>query len=216
VNGGTVLVGEHPSDYELRSCLEKRTFDYFGVLISVIFGLALTHLLRGVGRTIQFRREIRPYWVHIVWAFNVVLFVLAIWWGMYWWKGLQDWSAEWFFFIAGYAVAIFMWSYVLFPAEFASGVDFKNYFYENRRWFFGIQTVVFLMDIPETLQKSVLHLRPVPAVYPYVISGFLLISCIGWITANRRVHGVLCVIWLLLFLGYLFLTSLERIGARLN
>jgi hypothetical protein len=61
-------------------------------------------------------------------------------------------------------VAIFMWSYVLFPAEFASGVDFKNYFYENRRWFFGIQTVVFLMDIPETLQKSVLHLRPVPAV----------------------------------------------------
>ena len=31
-------------------------FDYFGVLISVIFGLALTHLLRGVGRIIQLRR----------------------------------------------------------------------------------------------------------------------------------------------------------------
>jgi hypothetical protein len=189
-------------------------FDYFGVLISVIFGLALTHLLRGVGRIIQLRRETRPYWVHIVWALNAVLFVLAIWWGMYWWKGLQDWGAEWFFFIAGFAVTIFMWAYVLFPAEFAPGVDFKNYFYENRRWFFGIQTAVFLMDIPETLQKSVFHLRPVPAVYPYVVGGFLLISCIGWITANRRVHGVLCVAWLLLFLGYMFFSSQERIGAH--
>jgi hypothetical protein len=123
-------------------------FDYFGVLISVIFGLALTHLLRDVGRIIQLRQETQAYWVHIVWTLNCVIFVLAIWWGMYWWKGLQDWSAEWFFFIAGYAVAIFMWAYVLFPAEFAPGVNFENYFYENRRWFFGIQTVVFLLDIP--------------------------------------------------------------------
>lgn len=30
-------------------------FDYFGVLISVIFGLTLTHLPRGLGRIIQLR-----------------------------------------------------------------------------------------------------------------------------------------------------------------
>jgi hypothetical protein len=189
-------------------------FDYFGVLISVIFGLALTHLLRGVGRIIQLRRETRPYWVHIVWTLNGVIFVLAIWWGMYWWKGLQDWSAEWFFFIAGYAVAIFMWVYVLFPAEFAPGVNFESYFYANRRWFFGLQAVVLLMDIPETLQKSLLHLRPVPAPYPYVIACFLLMSGVGLITSNRRVHSVLCVTWLLLALGYWFFSSLERIGAH--
>jgi hypothetical protein len=189
-------------------------FDYFGVLISVIFGLALTHMLRGVGRIIELRGETRPYWVHLVWALNCVIFVLAIWWGMYWWKGLQEWSAEWFFFIAGYAVAIFMWAYVLFPSELAPGVDFEAYFYANRRWFFGIQMVVFLMDIPETLRKGLLHLRPMPEVYPYVITGLLLISAIGFISANRRVHGVLCLSWLLLTLSYLFFSSLERIAAR--
>ena len=81
-------------------------FDYFGVLISVIFGLALTHLLRGLGRLIQKRHETRLYWVHIVWTINLVLFVLAIWWGMYWWKGLQDWTIGLFAFISGYAVVI--------------------------------------------------------------------------------------------------------------
>jgi hypothetical protein len=74
--------------------------------------------------------------------------------------------------------------------------------------------VVFLMDIPETLRKGLLHLRPTPEVYPYVITGLLLISAIGFISANRRVHGVLCVSWLLLTLSYLFFSSLERIAAR--
>ena len=189
-------------------------FDYFGVLVSVMFGLALTHMLRGVGRIIELRRETRPYWVHLVWTLNVVVFVLAIWWGMYWWKGLQEWTAEWFFFIAGYAVAIFMWAYMLFPSELPAGMNFEAYFFANRRWFFGIGTVVFLMDIPETMRKGVLHLRPVPAVYPFVIAGFLVMGGIGFITANRRVHAVLCIIWLLLTLGYLFFSSLERIAAH--
>jgi len=187
-------------------------FDYFGVLISIIFGLALTHLLRGLGRLIQLRHQVRPYWVHLVWTINIVIFALAIWWGMYWWKELLSWTALWFFFIAAYAIAIFMWAYMLFPQEFAPDVDFEAYFYANRRWIFGIQTVVFLMDIPETLRKGLLHLRPVPAPYPFVIVGFLLMSVVGLITANRRVHSVLCVLWLLLTLGYLFFSSLARIA----
>src|ERR1022692_306349 len=177
-------------------------FDYFGVLISVILGLALTHLLRGLGRIIQMRHETRSYWVHIVWTINVVIFVLAIWWGMYWWKGLMDWTVEWFFFIAVNAVTLFMWAYVLFPAEFAPGVDFEAFFYANRRWFFGLQTVVVLMDLPETLQKAAMHLRPVPPQYLYVIAGLVLISVVALITERRRVHAVLCIAWLLTILSY--------------
>jgi hypothetical protein len=41
----------------------------------------------------------------------------------------------------------------LFPAEFARGADFKADFFANRRWFFGIQVVVVLMDIPETCRR---------------------------------------------------------------
>jgi hypothetical protein len=191
-------------------------FDYFGVLVSVIFGLALTHMLRGIGRVIELRHEVRPYWVHLVWALNVVVFVLALWWGMYWWRGLQEWTSEWFFFIAGYAVAIFMWSYLLFPGELTPGVDFETYFYANRRWFFGFGMVVFLMDIPETTRKSALHLRPTPPIYPYVIAAFLLMCGIGFVTANRRAHNVLCVLFFMLLIGYLFFSSLERIAAHFS
>ena len=46
-------------------------FDYLGVLISVILGLALTHLLLGTSRLIQERDSVKPYWVQLVWTLNV-------------------------------------------------------------------------------------------------------------------------------------------------
>jgi hypothetical protein len=189
-------------------------FDFFGVLISVIFGLALTHLLRGLGRLIQMRHETRLYWVHIIWTINVVLFVLAVWWGMYWWKGLDDWTFGWFAFISGYAIAIFMLAYLLYPAEFPAGVDFEAFFFDNRRWFFGIQMLVVLWDIPETLQKAALHLRPIPVQYGYLIAGLLLVSFVGLITDKRSVHAVISIAWLLLVLGYEFISSAARIFAH--
>jgi hypothetical protein len=30
--------------------------------------------------------------------FNVIIFVLAIWWGMFWWRDLEELSAQWYFF----------------------------------------------------------------------------------------------------------------------
>ena len=166
-------------------------FDYFGVLISVIMGLALIHLLRGAVRLIQMRHEVRPYWVHIVWTINCAIFVLAIWWGMYWWRELQDWTVGWFYFIAAYSIALFLWAAMLYPPEYSSGFDFEEYFFYNRPWFFGIQTVVFLMDIPETLEKAALHLRPVPAQYVILAPTMIAISLTGLLTKNRRVHAVL-------------------------
>ena len=38
-------------------------------------------------------------------------------------------------------------------------MNFEDYFHSNRYWFFGIQTVVVLMDIPATLVKGAAHLR---------------------------------------------------------
>jgi hypothetical protein len=189
----------------------REMFDYFGVLISVIMGLALIHLLRGAVRLIQMRHEVRPYWVHIVWTINCAFYVLGIWWGMFWWRDLQDWTVGWFYFIATYAIGLFLWAAMLYPVEYSRGFDFEKFFFDNRRWFFAIQTLVSLMDIPETLQKAALHLRPVPAQYAILAPTMVAISLTGLLMRNRRVHAVLCVAWFILLVGYLFLTPIARI-----
>jgi hypothetical protein len=186
-------------------------FDYFGVLVSVILGLALTHVLKGLAKLIQGRAQVQAYWVHVVWTANVVVYVLGIWWGMFWWKGLHAWTAEWFFFIATYAIALFMWASMLYPTVAARGLDCEAYFFANRRWFFAIQLAVVLLDIPETLEKQRLHLRDVPAAYVFVVPGLLVITLVGLVTDRRQVHAVLAVGWLVILLAYLFLSPLARI-----
>jgi hypothetical protein len=190
-------------------------FDYFGILISVILGLALTHALRGVARLIQMRHKVKAYWIHALWVFNVVSFVLAIWWGMYWWRDLHAWSTEWFYFIAAYAVTIFMWASMLFPPEFSDGFDFEQYFYSNRHWFFGMQTAVCLMDIPETLEKQAVHVRDMPSYYPFLITVLLAVSVIGIVSRRSKVHGALCLVWTAATTGFLvFEPIISRIVAR--
>jgi hypothetical protein len=96
-------------------------FDYFSILVSIILGLALTHLLRGLGKQIQMRGLIRIYWVHILWTVNVVFQVLVLWWGMFWWKYLPTWPVAWFVFLSAYAVILFLWSYMLYPPKCPKG-----------------------------------------------------------------------------------------------
>jgi hypothetical protein len=190
-------------------------FDYCAVLIAVILGLALIHPLRGLAKLIQMRHEVTPYWVHIVWTFNAMIWVLSIWLGMFWWRGLQTLTTDWFFFLTAYAIIQFVWAAMLYPPEFSGKMNFEHYFYSNRYWFFGILAGVVLMDIPETLVKSAAHLRPMPVQYPFLISFLLIICAAALLTAKRRVHAVLSVAWLLLTLGYeVFVPLMSRLISR--
>jgi hypothetical protein len=187
-------------------------FDYLGVLISVILGMALTHVLKGFNRLIQTRQTAKPYWVHLVWSFNMLIYVLGIWWGMFWWKHLEVWTIEIFFFLAGYSIVLYLLAGILYPVEAADDIDYEKYFFANRHWFFGIQTLAFLMDIPETVLKGSSHLRDVPHNYVAFLVAILSINAIGLMTDNRRIHGLLCIGWLVSTLAYLTLTAMDRIA----
>jgi hypothetical protein len=183
-------------------------FDYCAVLIAVILGLALIHLLRGPAKLIQMRHEVRPYWIQILWTFNVIIWVLVIWFGMFWWRGLQELTVQWFFFLVLYAILQFIWAAILYPSEFVRGLNFQDYFFSNRHWFFTIMAAVVVMDIPETLVKSAAHLRAVPRQYPYLIASLLAISVVGMFSNKRHVHAVLSVAWLVITLSYVFFIPL--------
>jgi len=188
-------------------------FDYLAILISVILGLALTHLLTGVSRLIQLSHRVRLYWVQLVWTLDVILHVLAIWWGMFWWKHLQVWTFPEFFFLTSYSIALFLVASMLFPHECGEGHDCEAHFFRNKNWFFGIQLVATLLDIPETMFKSYNGLRGAPIEYFPFIAALILIDITGLRTQDRKVHAVLPLLWLALIVGYETATSIHRIVA---
>ena len=56
------------------------TFEYLGVLISVLLGLAITHLVMGVASIVQNRDSTKAYWVHLLWVANTVIWINQYWW----------------------------------------------------------------------------------------------------------------------------------------
>jgi hypothetical protein len=53
------------------------------IIMSILIGMALTQLLRGVARLVQHPGRDRPYWVHLVWVLFMFLFLIHFWWWEY-------------------------------------------------------------------------------------------------------------------------------------
>ncbi len=113
-------------------------FEYVAVLISIIVGLALTQLLRGVGRMVTSKDGLRPYSVHLVWTLYLFINITMFWWWEFQLSNVT-WSLSTYFVLIIYAALLFFASLVLQPGKLVGVNSYKEYYYLNRHWFFGLQ-----------------------------------------------------------------------------
>ena len=114
-------------------------FEHLAVLISIVLGLGLTHLLASVHRVIQARRRVRFYWLPLVWV--VLLFVSQIewWWASFALRTETKWNFFYFLFVLLSPVSLYLAAAFALPdVEPEREYDLREYYYENRGWFFAI------------------------------------------------------------------------------
>jgi hypothetical protein len=186
-------------------------FEYLGVILSVIMGLGLTHVLAGLSKTVHHRRTMKPYWVHTVWAFNTLIYIVIIWWGMFWWSNQQDWLFFQFLLLILYAIVLFFLASLLYPWDIPDDFDFETHFFETRPWFFSVLALGWLVDIPETMLKSKDGLRDLPEGYVLFVSTFIALGLIGAIWSNKTYHKIFAVLWGTVAIAYLSATTLREI-----
>ena len=73
-------------------------FEYIAVLTSIIIGLGMAHLLRGVVRIIQHPERYPVYWIHLGWV--VYMFISLV----FWWL-VPDLMDPWHVLYGGVAAA---------------------------------------------------------------------------------------------------------------
>jgi hypothetical protein len=189
-------------------------FEYLGVLISVIMGLGITHLATGAAKLIQHRDDVRLYLPHALWTINVLMYILLIWWGMFWWSGHENWYAYQYLFITLYAIVLFFLASMLYPWDMEGDIDVREHFFRNRLWFFGALFLAWCLDIPETVTKAHADLRPVPPEYFWFVGIQLAMAATGLVTRRPVVHLLLPIAWFSLTAYYVLLSSLGFIAAN--
>lgn len=187
-------------------------FEYLGVILSVIMGLGVTHILAGVSKTIHHRRTVRLYWVQSLWGLNVLIYIVTIWWGMFWWSGQTEWSYFQFLLLLVYGILLFLAASLIFPWDVPDHFDFEQHFNETRPWFFSVLATAWLVDIPETVAKSDIGLRELPDAYIAFAGLHFSLNIIAVFWANSRFHQFYAIFWPVYTLGYLSATTLALIA----
>jgi hypothetical protein len=159
------------------------------VLFSIILGLGISRLLSGVARIVQHPKQYKVYWVHLAWALFLFLYLIHFWWWEYRLQDVRQWTFLLYFFIAMYAVLLFLLCVLLFPEEMKDYDDFKSYFYSRQRWIFSLMTVLFIADFADTLIKGSAYLHILSPGYYIRTAVFIVLSAVAIKVMDERFHA---------------------------
>lgn len=175
-------------------------FEYVAVLVSIIVGLALTQILSGVGRMATTKDGPRPYWVHLVWTLYFFLYIAFFW----WWEfqlDSSDWNLTLYFVLIIYATLLFFVSLILHPGDPSGISSYREYYYSNRRWLFGLLIALTLWDFVDTLTKGTDYFAAMGNMWLFSHIGRAATSAVAIVTANETFHKVNALVWMVIFIA---------------
>ena len=163
-------------------------FEYAMVLVSIVVGLAITHILSATGATIHRLRghgePIRLDPVFLVWVGFVLTWLVSFWWWEFRFQEVQqEWSFGLYLFVITYALGLFLLTVILIPNRMEDVRDTYEYFMAGRKWFFGAAFLGTGMDVVDTILKGEgWGLRP----EFLVLTGINLATYIVGVVTERR------------------------------
>ena len=168
-------------------------FEYVMVLISIIVGLAIAHMLLGVGGLIDRKAggpKLRLGWTHPIWLGYTFIWTVQFWWWEYRFAEIVDvWTMNLYLFLTTYAVSLFLLAVVLVPRTWDGVEDLDEYFIDRRVWFYSIFAVASLVDLGDSYLKGggeyILGLG-VPMILLYTLT--LAATIVGIRSRDVRLH----------------------------
>ncbi len=178
-------------------------FSYVSGLTTVVLALGIARLLVGIGRLMERRVQFNLYWVHLMWVANLFLFLSLQWWILFRWQNWTDWNFFLFVFLLASPTVAFLLSVMLFHDSVSEGTDFKLHFYNNRRWFFTLATLLPPLDFIDTYLKGYAHLVAQGAIYPVTLAIVTGLSVVGAVTSNEKYHKFFAVFFFVYMLAFI-------------
>jgi hypothetical protein len=113
------------------------TYQHVVVVMSIVVGLSVTQLLRGVAQLYRNRGRVRMHWLHSAWIAVTVVFSLLLWWTFWSYRGIADWNFLRFAIYLSPAVVFYFLVAIAIPDPSDPVDDMRQYYFANRTGFFG-------------------------------------------------------------------------------
>lgn len=163
-------------------------FEFLTVAFSILLAVTVTRLVEGLVAEI---RSGHAYWVHVLWILQTLMSAAGLWWSIWGFANLE-WNYLIFLMVLVGPMLLFTQALALVPREMECLV-WKNYFYENVRFFMLVSatTILYLFEVSFLLSDLPLQLRLVLIVMGLGALVFAFVK-------QQRAHEVYVLVNLLL------------------
>ena len=136
-------------------------FEFIAVLVSIVFGVAITNLLSGMLRSF-FKRDLSN--TRVAWSLAVGMVLVANWWGFFRWSDNPEWAFPQFLFLVGWSTTHYLLAVSLYPYEFLDEYSEEM----QRKFLLWVMLVVLVADLAENAVRGELFR---PWYYPVFVAG---------------------------------------------
>jgi hypothetical protein len=179
-------------------------FNYLSVLLSIILGLAITQILKGVRGIVLARARIVPYWPTFVFAAFLFLVDVQVWWAFFEMRRVQLWTFPLFAVVLTQTTCLYLLAALVLPDFFGEQtIDLRKHYYAHHRVFFGL----FVVALIASLVKSIFLYGRLPddRVDVAFHFGWMTIAVIAAITKREWFHKLISVLSVSAFVVYIAL-----------
>lgn len=163
-------------------------FEFIAVLVSIVFGVAITNLLSGMLRS-YFMRDLST--TRLGWSLAVGMVLIANWWGFFRWSDNPEWTFLEFLFLVFWSTTHYLLAVSIYPYEFLD-----DYSEEMQRNFLLVAIlVVIVADLAENAVRGELFS---PWYYPLFMASIGVLAVLPLLWKHPRV---------MLLAGWLFFAA---------
>jgi hypothetical protein len=185
------------------------TGEYLSVLVSIVIGLGLSHLLGSVGKLLSRRKRVQVYAPSVMTAMIVFLAHVQFWWGSFEFGRRIESNFFAFLIFLVTPILLYLIAVLVLPEldqDDSGVVSLREHYYEARPWFYGLSALIPVATAVRNagFQGDALWNQDRPFEL-----AFFLIALAGALTASERVHRVIPMAMLALFVVMVVLTSLR-------
>lgn len=176
------------------------TFEFVGVLLSIVIGFALTQVLQGLRCVLLARSRVRLHGPTFAWAGILLVAAIQMWWSLFALRGYEAWSLAPFFVLMLQTIGMYMAAALVFP-DIPSGerVDLAMHYHANRGWFFG----VLIATLAASLAKDLLLRGSLPPAANLAFHVSMIAACAaGAFVAAAWFHRALAAVVAVLVIVY--------------
>jgi len=171
-------------------------YDIVVSLFTIVYGLMLTDLFFSFHKLLKYKKTVKWHWLPLLTAWYLFLIILKNWWDLAFFQNSSDWMNIIYFLAYGHLLVLFFLSVstVLPDNNQQNGVDLKEYYFKNHRYFWGLMTSIVVVSLSIGIIRR-LNLDESSGILPILGNGvFIFFTLILAISKKYWVHSVILIL----------------------